>query len=93
MTPPLRRQLKTRGDVRRMLLARGWSEPTPGRCVDPADTVTWYELHCGESALVGGGPSFDNGGRHGWEIRFFQNTPAGVIAAACVGVAGSEAGR
>jgi hypothetical protein len=95
---PPRRLPRSRGDVRRMLLTRGWTEPTRGDlagviAVDPSDSVTWYNVADGESSLVGGSPTLPGGGRVGWEIKFYQDTPARVIAAACVAVAEQEASR
>jgi hypothetical protein len=92
-----RRLPRSRCDVRRMLLARGWAEPR-GRlagvvCTDPSDSVTWYDVADGESSLVGGGPTLPECGRVGWEVKFYQDTPARVIAAACVAVADAEAAR
>lgn len=90
------RRLRSRGDVRRMLLARGWNEPpgpgggAVGGVRDPRDRVTWYDVADGESTLVGGGPTRPDGGRTGWEVKFFQGTPAGVIVAACTAIAASK---
>lgn len=82
-----------------MLLARGWNEPPGpagaviGAVRDPDDRVTWYDVADGESTLVGGGPTRPDGGRTGWEIKFFQDTPARVIVAACAAAAEAKVAR
>lgn len=89
----------SRGDVRRMLLSRGWTEPRHPLCEDPARRVTWYDLG-GESSLVGGGVRETDGSRvrrpsdlDYWELRFYDDTPARVIVAAVLAVAEQEACR
>jgi hypothetical protein len=71
--------VSARGDVRRMLLRRGWTEGE--YAVLRKRAATWAGWSHGDSALSGPGRSRPGRQRSQWTVDFGADVPAAVIAA------------
>lgn len=73
--------MSRRGDVRRMLLARGWAEGE--YAVLRKNGATWAGVGTGDSALSGPDRGRPGRTRGTWTVDFPGGVPAQVIVAAC----------
>lgn len=77
-----------RGDVRRMLLARGWAEER--YAVLRKGGACWAGLDGGDSCLSGQ-PRASRRGFGQWTVDFPAGVPATVVVAACEAAIGAAA--